>query len=112
MPPDPDASRDAWSVRWPIRLCETSFPRKPPMSSMKGRVLSRGGWPFLTFVCGIGVVIIEIRGGRRGFGGSAPDFIAALPGSAWRVKRSACGQGFAAPAGWPLDAAGRVWHRG
>jgi hypothetical protein len=32
-----------------------------PMSSMKGRVLSNGDWPFLTFVRGIGVVIIEIR---------------------------------------------------
>jgi hypothetical protein len=31
--------------------------RNTPVSSMKGRVLSRGGWPFLTFVCGIGVVI-------------------------------------------------------
>ena len=28
------------------------------MSSMKGRVLSRGGWPFLMLVCGIGVLII------------------------------------------------------
>ena len=55
--------------------------------------MSRGGWPFLTFVCGIGVVIIGIRGRRRGFGGSVPDFIAELPDSACRVKRCVCGQG-------------------
>jgi hypothetical protein len=30
------------------------------LSSMKGRVMSRGGWPFLTFGCEAGVVIIGI----------------------------------------------------
>jgi hypothetical protein len=42
--------------------------RRRPVSSMKGRVLSRGGWPFLMFVCGVGVVIVGIRGRKRGFG--------------------------------------------
>ena len=71
------------------RLCV-----RRPVSSMKGRVLSRGGWPFLTFVCGCGVVIIEIRGGGRGFRGFAPEFVVVLPGSVWRVKRHALGRGF------------------
>ena len=82
-----------------------------PVSSMKGRVLSRGDWPFLRFVCGIGVVIIEIRRRRRGSGLCPGEFIAELAGSVCRVKRCACGQGFSASV-VALDAAGRVWHRG
>jgi hypothetical protein len=31
-----------------------------PVSSMKGRVLSRGDWPLLMLVCGVGVVVIGI----------------------------------------------------
>ena len=70
------------------------------MSSMKGRVLSRGGWPFLTFVCGIGVVIIGIRSRRRGFG--------ALPRIGCRVCWARLVGSSALPAG--LGAWRRWWR--
>ena len=74
--------------------------RVAPMSSMKGRVLSRGGWPFLTFVCGIGVVIIGIRSRRRGFG--------ALPRIGCRVCWARLVGSSALPAG--LGAWRRWWR--
>jgi hypothetical protein len=70
------------------------------MSSMKGRVLSRGGWPFLTFVCGIGVVIIGIRGRRRGFG--------ALPRTSLQSCRARSVGSSALPAG--RDCRRRWWR--
>src|SRR5207248_10970923 len=82
-----------------------------PVSSMKGRELSRDGWLFLTFVCGIGVVSIGIRGRRRGFG--------ALPWTSLQSCRGRPVGSSALPAGRELsapvvalEAAGRVWHRG
>ena len=88
----PAGGRSLVTSRVPLRMETRSEPRRrgppiaapaapssfrPPVSSMKGRVLSRGGWPFLMFACGVGVVIIGIRGSERGFG--------ARPGLRWRV---------------------------
>ena len=55
--------------------------------------MSRGGWPFLTFGCDVGVVEVGIVGQLKGFRGFCPDFVEVLPGEASRVKRCAGGQG-------------------
>ena len=59
------------------------------LSSMKGRVMSRGGWPFLTFGCPAGGSDGRIARRVKGFRGSAPDFVVVLPGEACWVKAPA-----------------------